>query len=84
MTYEELEKQIIEELCDVLDAPEIYEDCVLAIHKTTLKVSVASPSTFTKEFETFPLSDMFQVCEDSQELELDMDTVAEVVSRFAE
>lgn len=78
----DLEQRICNELCDVLDMPEAYEDCVLAIHKKTHEVAVASPLTFNKEYETFPLSEMFEIEEDSQELEVDIDAVHDVASRF--
>lgn len=78
----DLVQRICDELCDVLDMPEAYEDCVLGIHKVTHEVHVAEPSGFTKEYATFPLMDMFEVEEDSQELEVDIDTVNEVASHF--
>lgn len=78
----DLEQRICDELCDVLDMPECYEDCVLGIHKVTHEVHVAEPAGFTKEYVTFPLLDMFEVEEDSQELEVDIDAVHDVASRF--
>lgn len=77
-----LEQQIYDELCDVLDMPEAYEDCVLGIHKTTHHVSVASPMTFNKEYRTFPLMDMFSISEESQEYEVDVESVRDVLSYF--
>lgn len=69
------------ELCDVLDDPEVYEDCVLGINKKTLAVSLASPMTFTDEFETFPIA-TFMTTNEEGELDLDLTEISYVASRF--
>lgn len=78
----DMEQMIYDELCDVLDAPELYDDCVLAVHRKSHVVSVGSPMTFNRDYETFPLMEMFQIEEDSQDYEVDADAVADIVSRY--
>ena len=55
METDNLEDVIARELCDVLDEPEAYLDCVLAINKKTHEVKLASPDSLTKEFDTYPI-----------------------------
>lgn len=81
MDNRSLEDRIAAELCDVLDDPEVYEGCVLGIHKTTHQVSLASPMTFTKEFDTFPINS-FITDNDDGEIDIDLSEVSYVASRF--
>ena len=55
MEDNELEDIIARELCDVLDEPEAYLDCVLAINRKTHEVVIAAPASLTKEFDTYPI-----------------------------
>ena len=81
MESKSLEDRIANELCDVLDEPEAYEDCVLGIHKKTHAVCLASPMTFNKDFETFSISNFITNNEDG-DIDLDMSEISYVASRF--
>lgn len=81
MTQKTLEDRIADELCDVLDEPEIYDDCVLGIHKATLKVNIAEPQGFNKEYDTYPLNTFLVVNEDG-DADLDMAEISYVASRY--
>lgn len=81
MPQKNLEDRIANELCDVLDEPEAYEDCVLGINKKTLAVSVASPMTLTKDFDTYPIS-TFITTNDEDDIDLDLSEISYVASRY--
>lgn len=81
MQQKSLEDRIADELCDVLDEPEAYEDCVLGINKKTLAVSVSSPLTLNKEFDTYPIATFFTT-NDEGDLDLEMSEISYVASRY--
>lgn len=81
MDNRSLEDRMAAELCDVLDEPEVYEDCVLGINKATLEVSLASPMIFTDAFETFPIG-TFLATNEEGDLDLDLTEISYVASRF--
>lgn len=81
MTQKSLEDIIADELCDVLDEPEIYDDCVLGIHKTTHKVNIAEPAGFNKEYDIYQLSNFLVVNEDG-DADLDLSEISYVASRY--
>jgi hypothetical protein len=76
-----LEDIIANELCDVFDAPEIYLDCVLGIHKKTHEVNIAEPAGFTKDYDTYPLNAFFTNNEDG-DIDLDLSEISYVASRY--
>lgn len=76
-----LEDRIAAELCDVLDEPEVYEDCVLGIHKKTLAVNIAEPAGFTKDYDTYPLNTFFTNNEDG-DVDLDLSEISYVSGRY--
>lgn len=81
MEAKKLEDIIADELCDVLDEPEVYDDCVLGIHKHTHTVNIAEAAGFNKEYDTYPLSTFLVVNEDG-EADLDMSEISYVASRY--
>lgn len=81
MDNRSLEDRIAAELCDLLDDPEAYEGCVLGINKKTLEVSLASPMTFNKEFDTYPV-DAFLTNNEYGDIDLDLTEINYVASRF--
>lgn len=76
----DLEDLIARELCDVLDEPEAYQDCVLGINKKTLEVTVASPMSLSKDFAVYPLNAFFTNNEDG-DVDLDLSEISYVASR---
>ena len=76
-----LEDLIANELCDVLDAPEIYQDCVLGIHKKTHALNIAEPAGFNKEYDTYPLNSFFTNNEEG-DVDLDLSEISYVASRY--
>lgn len=72
---------IANELCDVLDEPEIYDDCVLGIHKKTHAVNIAEPAGFNKEYDTYQLS-AFLTENEEGEIDLDLSEIEYVASRY--
>ena len=83
MSQKSLEDRIADELCDVLDEPEAYDDCVLGINKKTLAVSVCSPMSLTKDFDTYPLI-TFLTTNDEGDVDLEMSEINYVASRYEE
>ena len=81
MEQKSLEDRIAAELCDVLDEPEAYEDCVLGVNKKTLEVQLASPMSLTKDYETFPIA-TFITTDEEGEVDLDLSEINYVASRF--
>lgn len=81
MEQKKLEDIIADELCDVLDEPEIYDDCVLGIHKKTHKVQIAEPAGFTKEYDTYAISTFLVVNEDG-DADLDLSEISYVASHY--
>lgn len=81
MEQKSLEDIIADELCDVLDEPEIYDDCVLGIHKKTHAVNIAEPAGFNKEYDTYQLSTFLIVNEDG-DADLDLSEISYVSSRY--
>lgn len=81
MAEKSLEDRIADELCDVLDEPEIYDDCVLGIHRQTLKVNIAEAAGFNKEYDTYPLATFLTVNEDG-DADLEMAEISYVASRY--
>ena len=81
MEDNELEDIIARELCDVLDEPEAYLDCVLAINRKTHEVVIAAPASLTKEFDTYPI-DSFITNNDEDEIDLDLSEISYVASRY--
>ncbi|MCQ2259863.1 MAG: hypothetical protein MJZ77_00565 [Bacteroidales bacterium] len=81
MSEKSLEDRIANELCDVLDDPEAYEDCVLGINKKTLAVTVASPLTLTKDFDTYPIASLLTT-NDDDDIDLDLSEISYVASRY--
>lgn len=81
MANKSLSDIIADELCDVLDEPEIYDDCVLGIHKKTHVVNIAEPAGFNKEYDTYQLSTFLTENEDG-DLDLDMPEIEYVASRY--
>lgn len=81
MDNRSLEDRIAAILCDLLDDPEAYKGCILGINKKTLEVSIDSPKTFTKEFDTFPI-DTFITNNDDGDIDLDLTEISYVASRF--
>lgn len=81
MDTDNLEDVIARELCDVLDEPEAYLDCVLAINKKTHEVKLASPDSLTKEFDTYPI-DSFITNNDEGDIDLDLSEISYVASRY--
>ncbi len=81
MEKKSLEDIIADELCDVLDEPEIYDDCVLGIHKKNHTVNIAEPAGFNKEYDTYQLSSFLVVNEDG-DADLDLAEISYVASRY--
>lgn len=81
MSQKKLEDRIADELCDVLDEPEAYDDCVLGINKKTLDVTVASPLTLTKDFDTYPIA-TFLTTNDEGDVDLELSEISYVASRY--
>ena len=81
MSEKSLEDLIADELCDVLDEPEIYDDCVLGIHRQTHKVVVAEPAGFNREYDTYLLTSFLTVNEDG-DADLEMSEISYVASRY--
>ncbi|MCQ2295550.1 MAG: hypothetical protein MJZ67_07835 [Bacteroidales bacterium] len=81
MSEKSLADLIADELCDVLDEPEIYDDCVLGIHKKTHAVNIAEPAGFNKEYDTYQLSTFLTENEEG-EMDLDMPEIEYVASRY--
>ncbi len=81
MDNNDLEDIIARELCDVLDEPEAYLDCVLAINKKTREVTLASPASLTKDFDTYPI-DTFITNNDEGDVDLDLSEISYVASRY--
>ncbi|MBR3985742.1 MAG: hypothetical protein IKK04_01185 [Bacteroidales bacterium] len=76
-----LEDRICDEMCDVLDDPEVYEDCVLGINKKTLQVNIANPSGFTKDYDIYPLNS-FLTNNEEDDVDLDLAEIRYVASRY--
>ena len=70
MSDTELEDRIANELCNVLDDPEAYMDCVLGINKKTLEVTL----------DTYPI-DSFLTNNDEGDIDLDLSEISYVASR---
>lgn len=81
MEQKSFEDQIATELCDVLDEPEAYEDCVLGIHKKTHAIAIASPLTLNKDYDTYPLN-TFITTNDEGDIDLDLSEISYVASRY--
>lgn len=75
-----LEDRIANILCDVLDDPETYMDCVLGINKNTLEVTLDQESKLGKDYETYPI-DTFLTTNDEDEIDLDLQEIGYVASR---
>ena len=75
-----LEDRIANELCDVLDEPEAYMGCVLAINKKTLEVSLANPHSLSKDYATYPI-DSFLTNNEDGDVDLDLAEISYVASR---
>lgn len=80
MEAKDLEDRIANELCDVLDEPEAYADCVLGINKKTLEVTVASPMSLSKDYATYPI-DTFLTNNEDGDIDLDLSEISYVASR---
>jgi hypothetical protein len=80
MSDTELEDRIANELCNVLDDPEAYMDCVLGINKKTLEVTLDTPQSLTKDFATYPI-DSFLTNNDEGDIDLDLSEISYVASR---
>jgi len=80
MSDKSLEDRIATALCDVLDEPEAYLDCVLGINKNTLEVTVANPQSLSKDFATYPI-DSFLTNNDEGDIDLDLSEISYVASR---
>lgn len=76
-----LEDRIADILCDVLDDPEVYRDCVLGINKKTLEVVLENPKKLSKDFDTFALNN-FMTNNDEGDVDLDLSEISYVASRF--
>jgi len=81
MDNRSLEDRIAAALCDVLDFPEEYADCVLGINKKTLEVELAAPKTLGKDFDTFEINN-FMTNNDEGDVDLDLSEISYVASRF--
>ncbi len=75
-----LEDRIATALCDVLDAPEAYMDCVLGINRKNLDVTVANPQSLSKDYATYPI-DSFLTNNDEGDIDLDLAEISYVASR---
>ena len=75
-----LEDRIANELCNVLDEPEAYMDCVLGINKKTLEVVLENPKKLSKDFDTFALNN-FMTNNDEGDVDLDLSEISYVASR---
>ena len=80
MSDTDLEDRIANVLCDVLDEPEAYTGCVLAINKKTLEVTLANPSSLGKDYATYPI-DSFITNNDEGDIDLDLSEISYVASR---
>ncbi len=80
MSDTDLEDRIANVLCDVLDEPEAYTGCVLAINKKTLEVTLANPSSLSKDYATYPI-DSFITNNDEGDIDLDLSEISYVASR---
>ena len=76
-----LEDRIADVLCDVLDDPEVYMDCVLGINKKTLEVVLDNPKSLSKDYDTFAI-DNFMTNNDEGDIDLDLSEISYVASRF--
>jgi hypothetical protein len=81
MNNKDLEDRIADILCDVLDFPEEYADCVLGINKKTLEVVLDEPKKLSKDFDTFALNNFMTNNEDG-DVDLDLSEISYVASRF--
>ena len=81
MEDNDLEDIIARELCDVLDVPEAYLDCVLAINRKTHEVTLAPPDSLSKDFDTYPI-DSFITNNDEDEIDLHLSEISYVASRY--
>ena len=81
MDNKNLEDRICAALCDVLDDPEVYMDCVLGINKKTLEVEIDTPEKLGKDYDTYALNN-FMTNNDEGDVDLDLSEISYVVSRF--
>ena len=81
MDNRSLEDRIAAALCDVLDFPEEYHNCLLGINKKTLAVALEEPQKFSSDFETFKINNFLTNNEDG-DIDLDLAEISYVASRF--
>ena len=81
MDNRSLEDRIAAVLCDVLDFPEEYADCVLGINKKTLEVELADPKKLSKDYDVFSINSFMTNNEDG-DVDLDLSEISYVASRF--
>lgn len=81
MDNRSLEDRIAAVLCDVLDFPEEYVDCVLGINKKTLEVELADPKKLTKDYDVFSINSFMTNNEDG-DVDLDLSEISYVASHF--
>ena len=79
-----LEQNICNLVCDYADDPAYYRHHVLAVNRNTLEVSLVLRNELTPEQEWFILSDLAEPADDCQELEVDLEAVHDVASRYFE
>lgn len=81
MDNNSLEDRIADALCDVLDFPEEFADCVLGINKKTLEVTIDEPKKLSKDYDTFAINN-FMTNNDEGDVDLDLSEISYVASRF--
>lgn len=81
MDTKDLEDRICTALCDVLDDPEVYMDCVLGINKKTLEVAIDNPKKLSKDYDTYDIENFMTNNEDG-DIDLDLSEISYVASRF--
>ena len=81
MDNRSLEDRIAAALCDVLDFPEEYADCVLGLNKKTHEVELADAKRLSKDFDIFEINN-FMTNNDEGDVDLDLSEISYVASRF--
>lgn len=81
---EELIKALDSDLNEALMELEAYEDCVVGVNKKSRAVAVASPMSFNKEFDTYPLAQFLKPDESGEDYDLDLVQVEMVAARYSD
>lgn len=68
--YQNFKQELVSDVMDVLDEIEVYEDCVLGIHKQNLTHTIASPMSFNKEYDTYPIAQLLRPVDEDFEVDM--------------